>query len=164
MERLRLIKAQIKAIDAARVEWLKTSPRQGAAAMVSLLAQVYGLGLETAAVLVHEVFSRDLRDRRAVARYGGLTGSPDESGSRRRGKGLSKSGNPRVRRVMIQLSWRFTRFQKDSALAQWWRTQTEGGRKRTVMIVALARKLLIALWRMVNQGLVPEGLVLRPQS
>ena len=64
MERLRLIKAQIKAIDAARVEWLKTSPRQGAAAMVSLLAQVYGLGLETAAVLVHEVFSRDLRDRR----------------------------------------------------------------------------------------------------
>ena len=62
---------------------------------------------------------------------------------------------------MIQLSWRFTRFQKDSALAQWWRTQTEGGRKRTVMIVALARKLLIALWRMVTTGEVPHGVVLR---
>lgn len=164
MERLRLIKAQIKVIDAARVEWLKTAPRQGPAAMIGLLAQVYGLGLETSATLVHEAFSRDLRDRRAVARYGGLTGSPDESGSRRRMKGLSRSGNARVRRVMIQLAWRFLRFQKASALAQWWRTQTEGGRKRTVMIVALARKLLIALWRMATQGVVPEGLVLHPQS
>ena len=101
MERLRLVKTQIKAIEAARAQWLKTAPRQGAAGMIDLLAQVYGLGLETAATLVHEAFSRDLRDRRAVARYGGLT---------------------------------------------------------------LARKLLIALWRMVTQGVVPEGLVLHPQS
>jgi transposase len=164
MERLRLVKTQIKAIEAARAQWLKTAPRQGAAGMIDLLAQVYGLGLETAATLVHEAFSRDLRDRRAVARYGGLTGSPDESGSRRRAKGLSKSGNARVRRVMIQLAWRFLGFQKASALAQWWRRQVEGGRKPTVMIVALARKLLIALWRMVTQGVVPEGLVLHPQS
>lgn len=164
MERLRLIKAQIKTIDAARAAWLKTAPRQGVAAMVRVLAQVYGLGLETSATLTYEAFSRALRDRRAVARYGGLTGAPDESGSRRRKKGLSKSGNARVRRVMIQAAWRFLRFQKDSALAQWWRTQTQGGRKRTVMIVALARKLLIALWRMATQGVVPEGLVLRPRG
>ena len=75
--------------------------------MVRLLARVIGVGIETADMLVHEVLSRDLRDRRAVARYAGLTGSPDESGARRREKGLAKAGNARVRRGMIQLAWRF---------------------------------------------------------
>jgi transposase len=98
-----------------------------------------------------------------VARYGGLTGSPDESGSKRREKGLAKAGNARVRRGLIQLAWRFLRFQKDSALAQWYRARTEGakGARKTKMIVALARKLLIALWRMVTTGEIPEGVVLR---
>ena len=70
-------------------------------------------------MLVREVLSRNLRDRRAVARYAGLTGAPDESGSKRREKGLAKAGNARVRRGMIQLAWRFLMFQKGSALAQW---------------------------------------------
>jgi hypothetical protein len=89
--------------------------------------------------------------------------SPDESGSKRREKGLSKSGNARVRRGMIQLAWRFLHFQKDSALAQWFRSRVEGakGANKRTMIVALARKLLIALWRMVNTGEVPQGIVLR---
>ena len=69
-------------------------------------------------MLVHEVFVRNLRDRKAVARYGGLTGSPDESGAKRREKGLARAGNARVRRGMIQLAWRFLMFQKESALAQ----------------------------------------------
>ena len=101
---------------------------------------------------------------RAVARYAGLTGSPDESGSKRREKGLTKSGNARVRRGLIQLAWRFLMFQKDSALAQWFRSRTEGpkGARKTTMIVALARKLLIALWRMVTSGEIPQGVVLRP--
>ena len=114
-------------------------------------------------MLVHEVLARDLRDRRAVARYAGLTGAPDESGSRRREKGLAKAGNARVRRGMIQLAWRFLLFQKDSALARWYRTRTadaRGGTRKT-LIVALARKLLIALWRMVTTGEVPAGVVLR---
>jgi len=112
---------------------------------------------------VQEVLSRNLRDRRAVARYAGLTGSPDESGAKRRETGLAKSGNARVRRGLIQLAWRVLTFQKDSALAEWFRSRTEGrnGARKTTMIVALARKLLIALWRMVTTGEVPQGIVLR---
>jgi transposase len=114
-------------------------------------------------MLVQEVLSRNLRDRRAVARYAGLTGSPDESGNKRREKGLARSGNARVRRGMIQLAWRFLEFQKGSALAQWFRTRTGNARSsRKKMIVALARKLLITLWRFVRDGVVPEGVVLRP--
>ena len=94
--------------------------------MVRLLVSIIGVGVETADMLVQEVLSRHLRDRRAVARYAGLTGSPDESGSKRREKGLAKSGNARVRRGLIQLAWRFLVFQKDSALAQWYRSRTEG--------------------------------------
>ena len=132
--------------------------------MVRMLARVIGVGVETADMLVQEALSRNLRDRRAVARYAGLTGSPDESGSKRREQGLSKSGNARVRRGLIQLAWRFLRFQKESALAQWYRGRTEdaaGKRKRT-MIVARARKLLIALWRLVTIGEIPVGVALRP--
>ena len=104
-----------------------------------------------------------MRDRRAVARYAGLTGSPDESGKKRHEKGLARSGNARVRRGMIQLAWRFLMFQKDSALAQWFRARTENARgTRKTMIVALARKLLIALWWLVREGVVPDGVVLRP--
>jgi transposase len=134
--------------------------------MVRLLARVVGIGIETADMLVHEVLSRNLRDQRAVARYAGLTGSPDESGARRRQKGLARAGNARVRRGMIQLAWRFLLFQADSALARWYRVRTQSGRKATrkTMIVALARKLLIALWRFVTTGVAPQGVVLRPAS
>ena len=115
--------------------------------MIRLLAQIRGLGIETADMLAHEAFSRVLRDRRAVARYGGLTGAPDESGARRREKGLARAGNARVRRGMIQLAWRFLMFQKDSALAQWYRARTADARgaTRKALIIALARKLLIVL-------------------
>ena len=120
--------------------------------MVRLLARVIGVGVETADMLVQEVLSRSMRDRRAVARYAGLTGSPNESGSKRREKGLARSGNARVRRGMIQLAWRFLMFQKESALAHWFRARTEKARgTRKTMIVALARKLLIALWRLVRR-------------
>jgi transposase len=113
---------------------------------------------------VHEVLSRQLRDRRAVARYAGLTGAPDESGKRRREKGLARAGKARVRRGMIQLAWRFLLFQKDSALAQWFRTRTADarGNTRKTMIVALARKLLIAFWRLTTTGEMPAGIKLRP--
>jgi len=163
MARLRLVKDQIKELEAARLERLEKAPNDGPHAMVRLLAQVLGIGVETADTLVHEVLSRELRDDRAVGRYAGLTGSPDESGKRRREKGLARAGNARVRRSMLQLAWRFLRFQKDSALARWYRARTEAGGKdaRKTMIVALARKLLIALWRYVTTGVAPEGVVLR---
>jgi transposase len=164
MARLAVVRGQIKEIEQARLEHLEQAPQEGPNAMVRRLVRIVGVGVETADMLVREVLSRNLRDRRAVARYAGLTGSPDESGSKRREKGLTKAGNARVRRGLIQLAWRFLMFQKDSALAQWYRSRTEDpkGARKTTMIVALARKLLIALWRMVTTGVVPEGVVLRP--
>jgi transposase len=166
MARLGFIVGQIKEIEDARQEGLATQPDPGPHAMVRLLARVIGIGIETADMLVHEILARNLRDRRAVARYAGLTGSPDESGAKRREKGLAKAGNARVRRGMVQLAWRFLLFQKDSALAQWYRARTadaRGGTRKT-LIVALARKLLIALWRFVATGEAPAGVVLRPAS
>jgi transposase len=163
MERRRLVSNQIQQIEGARRERLEQAPSDGPHAMVRLLARVIGVGTETADMLVQEVLSRNMRDRRAVARYAGLTGSPDESGKKCREKGLARSGNARVRRGMIQLAWRLLMFQKNSALAQWFRARTENTRgTRKTTIVALARKLLIALWRLVREGVVPDGVVLRP--
>ena len=125
--------------------------------MILLSARVIGVGIETADMLIQEVLSRKLRDRRAVARgalpgesRGRLNRSPEESGARRREKGLARAGNARVRRGLLQLAWRFLIFQKDSALGQWYwaRTADARGATRKTMIVALARKLLIALWRL----------------
>jgi transposase len=166
LARLAILREQIKAIEQSRLERLQQAPEAGSNAMIRLLASVLGVGIETADMLVQEVFSRNLRDRRAVGRFVGLTGAPDESGSRRREKGLAKAGNARVRRGLIQLAWRFLVFHKDSVLAKWFRSRTEGpsGARKTKMIVALARKLIIALWRMVNTGEVPHGVVLRQSA
>ena len=124
LARLRFVVGQIKQIEEARRQRLEEQPERGPHAMVRLLARVVGIGIETADMLVNEVLSRPMRDRRAVARYAGLTGAPDESGAKRREQGLAKAGNARVRRGMIQLAWRFLRFQKNSALAQWYQART----------------------------------------
>ncbi len=164
MARLGLLIGQIREIENARQERLEQQPGTGPHAMVRLLARIVGVGIETADMLVNEVLSRPMRDRKAVARYAGLTGSPDESGTKRREQGLARAGNARVRRGMIQLAWRFLLFQKESALALWYRARTADSRlgTRKTMIVALARKLLIALWRFVTTGETLEGVVLRP--
>ena len=168
MTRLRVVREQIKEIEQERLRKLEeaTATEKGPHSMVRLIARVIGVGIETADMLVNEILSRHLRDGKAVARYAGLTGSPDESGRRRREKGLARAGNARVRRGMIQLGWRFLRFQKDSALAQWFRIRAADGRSgtRKTMIAALARKLLIALWRMATTGEIPEGVILRPAA
>src|SRR6266480_646173 len=178
MARLGFVVSQIKEIEDARQKRLEQEPESGPQAMVRRLARIVGVSVETADLLVHEVLSRPMRDRRAVARGAcpragqrpdpgaGLTGSPDESGARRREQGLARAGNARVRRGMIQLAWRFLMFQKESALALWYRARTadsRGGTRKT-MIVALARKLIIALWRFVTTGEPLEGVVLRPAS
>jgi len=169
LTRLRFVRDQIRAVEQERLRNLAAVPaaeKKSPQAMVRLIARVIGVGVETADMLVNEVFSRQWRDRKAVARYAGLTGSPDESGKRRRERGLARAGNARVRCGMIQFAWRFVRFQKDSALAQWFAARTADGRAgtRKAMIVALGRKLLIALWRLVTRGEVPQGVVLRPAS
>jgi len=164
INRLCFVRQQIKEIETTRAKRLERAARQGRDAMVQLLARVVGVGVETADMLVQEVFSRNLRDRKAVARYAGLTGAPDESGQKRRERGLAKAGNARVRRGMIQLAWGHLLHQRDSALADWYRKRTadaRGGTRKT-MIVALARKLLIALWRLATTGEAPAGLLLRP--
>jgi transposase len=164
MARLGFVVSQIREIENARQKRLEQQPEAGPHAMVRLLARIVGVGVETADMLVHEVLSRPMRDRRAVARYAGLTGAPDESGAQRREQGLARAGNARVRRGMIQLAWRFLMFQKESALALWYRARTTDSRigTRKTMIVALARKLVIALWRFVTTGETLEGVVLRP--
>lgn len=167
MARLRLVREQIAEIEAARRDRLETVADEGPDTWVRLLGGIHGLGLDTADLLVHEVLARNPPNRRALARYGSLTGAPDESGRRRREKGLARAGNARVRNAMIQFAWRFLRFQKDCVLAKWFheRTRNAGAKRkdlRKTFIVALARKLLVALWRLVTTGEVPQGLVMRP--
>lgn len=165
MERLRVIKEQIKTIEWTRLQRLQRDPADKMNAMVFLLVRIIGFGVETAEQLVHEILFRDLRDRKAVARYAGLTGSPDESGSKRREKGLSRSGNGRVRTILIQLSWRLLKLQPGSELVLWYQKRTADAKgSRKPMIVAFARKLIIALWRYVNTGLLPEGFELKPAA
>jgi transposase len=164
MARLGFVASQIREIEETRQKRLDQQPETGPHAMVRLLARIVGVGVETADMLVHEVLSRPMRDRRAVARYAGLTGAPDESGAQRREQGLARAGNARVRRGLIQLAWRFLMFQKESALALWYGARTADSRIGTckTMIVALARKLVIALWRFVTTGETLEGVVSRP--
>ncbi len=164
VERLRLAKQQIAAIDKAQRARLVKAPKDGPNPLILILARVMGVGLMTAEKLVREVLSRPMRDRRAVARYVGITGSPDESGKRRREQGLAKAGNGRIRRDLIQLAWRLLKHQPESALVKWYRARTSDGRRdtRKVMIVALARKLLVAFWELVTNGTVPEGMRLHP--
>ncbi len=148
MARLQLVKEHIKEIEQTRLTRLAQPPADAPHAMLILLARVVGVGIETAEMLVHEVFVRNLRDRRAVARYAGLTGAPDESGARRREKGLARAGNARVRRGMLQLAWRFLMFQKDSALAQWFQARTADrrpGTRKTMIVAPCLRRG--KLWR-----------------
>ena len=163
MDRFRVIKEQVKAIEQTRLQRMERDPTDKMNTMVFLLVRIIGMGVETAEQLVREMLFRNFHDRKAVARYAGLTGSPDESGSKRREKGLSRSGNRRVRNILIQLSWRMLQFQADSGLVIWYKKRTESARgSRKPMIVALARKLIISLWRYVNTGVVPDGFALRP--
>ena len=164
MERLALVRVQIKALASGRAERVAANPSAQARVMIEQLSQVFGLGVETAELLTVEVFVRALRDQRAVARFVGLTGSPNESGGRRREKGLARSGSSRVRHHLIQLAWRLVRFQPDCELVQWFARRTAGApaKVRKTMIVALARKLVIALWRMATTGVIPDGLRLHP--
>jgi transposase len=167
-ERFALVKKQIKVIEAAygrhTAENMRVADEHDLAAQAQRFFQqlvtVTGMGAATATLLVAEVFMRSFADRRALARFVGLTGTPDESGSRRRDRGLMKAGSARVRHVMIQLAWRMLYHQPNATLVQWYRDRVAkaNGAGRKTFIVALARKLLIALWRFGQTGEVPEGM------
>jgi len=134
------------------------------AAPPPMLLALHGVGPEFASVLWSEGLSRHFDNRRQVAAYAGLAPTPWQSGSINREQGISQSGNPRLRTTMIQLAWLWIRHQPVSALTLWFKDRNErtGGRRRKTTIVALARKLLVALWKFVSAGVVIEGAMMRP--
>jgi transposase len=155
--RLRQVMEMLAEVEAEQK--IVAAPEDGVAAR---LARLRGIGVTFAAVLGNEVYFRDFRNRREVGAYLGLAPSPWQSGQVERDQGIAKSGNPRARRTAIELAWLWLRHQPGSALAQWFRERVAGakGRMRRIMLVAMARKLIIALWRYATTGAVPEGAVL----
>lgn len=162
LDRLELLLDQIKAVEAEQ-DALLAAAREPASANapgpVTMLLALKGMGANFAAVLWSEAFYRQFSNRRQLAAYAGLAPTPWRSGGIVREQGVSKAGNPRLRTSMIQLAWLWLRHQRQSALARWFKAHSQRGRKTT--IVALARKLLVALWKYVTQGVVIEGAVMK---
>lgn len=163
--RLLLLLEQIEAIDAEQKKALGEQLTDGRQAKVARLMCLCGIGIQGAWQLVMEFFGwRDFRNRKEVGALAGLTGTPFNSGGSERDQGISKAGNKRIRRLIVELAWLWTRHQPESALTRWYteRWGKSGVRSRKVGIVALARKLLVALWHFVDHGVVPEGAKLSP--
>ncbi len=165
LDRIALVTTQLAVVERARDALIRmdAEERNNPAA---LLLKLKGLGPEFASLLWLESLFRSFGNRRQVAAYGGLAPSPWQSGGVERDQGISKSGNRRLRKTMIELAWFWLRHQPDSALSRWFhaRVGAAKGRIRRIAIVALARKLLVALWRYVTQGVVPEGAVFKAAS
>jgi transposase len=163
-ERLRLLSQHIATIEAeSRAEQRAAAPGTAEAKVVQL-AQLKAIGPVGGQGLVNEVFYRDFDNRRQVGSYIGLAGTPFNSGDRERDQGISKAGNHRARKLAIELAWLWIRHQPDSDLTLWFRKRVGDtkGRVRRIAIVAVARKLMVALWRYLQTGVVPTGAVLRP--
>jgi transposase len=162
LDRIAVVTTQLATVERARDALIRADAeeRNNPAA---LLLKLKGLGPEFASLLWLESLFRNFGNRRQVAAYGGLAPSPWQSGGVERDQGISKSGNRRLRKTMIELAWFWLRHQPDSALSRWFhaRVGAAKGRVRRIAIVALARKLLVALWRYVTQGVVPEGAVFK---
>ena len=165
LDRIALVTTQLAVVERARDALIRmdAEERNNPAA---LLLKLKGLGPEFASLLWLESLFRSFGNRRQVAAYGGLAPSPWQSGGVERDQGISKSGNRRLRKTMIELAWFWLRHQPDSALSRWFhaRVGAAKGQIRRIAIVALARKLLVALWRYVTQGVVPEGAVFKAAS
>jgi transposase len=160
-ERLCLVHKQIKTLEATAKAEVRAPARGSVEEKIKGLIDVRGIGLVGGQKLMHEVFYRSFNNRREVGSYLGLVNSPYDSGSTRRDQGISKAGNKRVRALAVELAWLWLRYQPDSELSRWFKARvgTLKGRIRRIAIVALARKLMIALWRYVTTGLVPVGAV-----
>lgn len=159
LDRLELLLEQIKSVEAEQDALLagasKPAGERAVPSVVTMLLALKGMGPNFAAVLWSEAFYRQFSNRRQLAAYAGLAPTPWQSGGIAREQGVSKAGNPRLRTTMIQLAWLWLRHQDGSALAHWFKTHSHRGRKTS--IVALARKLLVALWKYVTAGIVIEG-------
>ena len=160
LDRLDLVLKLIEQVESARDAVLKKdAPADEAERMIRSLTDLRSIGPDFATLLVREAFVRQFRNRRALGGYVGLGGTPFSSGGSEREQGIGKDGNARVRAAMVELAWMWLRWQPDSALSVWFRARVGamGGRIRKIMIVALARKLLVALWRYVKDGVIPDG-------
>jgi transposase len=170
LERLALAMRQLTEIEIERDAIVQEGRQEEAAAterecgstMIASLNRLKGIGANDATLLVREAFWRDFRNRRELGSWSGFTPAPWASGSVSRDQGITKAGPPMLRAHMIQITWRWLFWQPASALSEWFRKRTDGatGRSRRIMVVALARKLLIALWRYATTGLVPTGAIL----
>lgn len=156
----------IREVEAERDEAANVDPTNETCRKIASLCLIRGVGANFAAVLTREVFYRSFDNRRQLASYVGITPMPYQSGGMDRDRSISRAGNPRARTTMIQLAWLWLRYQSGSELAAWFRDRvgTLTGRTRRIAIVAMARKLLIALWRYVEDGVVPEGADLRGEA
>jgi transposase len=167
LDRLELLIDQIRSVEAEQEALLAMERKAGSEAeprnAVGMLLAVKGIGEHSAAILWSEGMCRRFSNRRQVAAYAGLAATPWRSGAVMHEQGLSKAGNPRLRTLMVQLAWLWLRHQPQSALARWFRARGERGRKGS--IVALARKLLVALWKYVTHGVIIEGaVVMKPAA
>jgi transposase len=164
--RLILTLGLIREVEAERDEATHAEPRDQTCRKIAALCRIRGVGENFAAVLTREVFYRSFENRRQLASYVGITPMPHQSGSMDRDRRISRAGNPRARTTMIQLAWLWLRYQPGSELAEWFRKRvgTLAGRTRRIAIVALARKLLIALWRYTETGVVPIGVEIQPAT
>jgi transposase len=163
LDRLELVLQQIKAVEVERDMLVAPKPGAVTTTPAKMLQNIKGIGPEFAAILWLEGLFRPFDNRRQVAAYAGLAPTPWQSGSIDREQGVSKAGNPRLRATLIQLAWLWLRHQPDSALSHWFQERVErnGGRLRKTAIVALARKLLVALWKYVTAGVIIEGVVIK---
>lgn len=161
LQRLEMVLDQLKAVEAERDAML--AQEQQSAREIEMLTNIVGIGPEFASVLWSEGLCRHFDNRRQVAAYAGLAPTPWQSGSIDREQGIGKSGNPRLRFTMLEMAWLWLRHQPRSALSRWFRERVaqNGGRLKKIMITALARKLVVALWKYVGGGVVIEGVVLR---
>jgi transposase len=162
LDRLELVLPQLKAVEAERDALLEPASEE-TPAPAAMLAQLKGMGPEFTAILWSEGLFRSFDNRRQLAAYAGLAPTPWQSGSVAHEQGVSKAGNPRLRTTMIQLAWLWLRHQPNSALSLWFqeRVQRNGGKMRKTTIIALARKLLVALWKYATSGVVIEGAVMK---
>ena len=162
LDRLELLLKQIKTVEAAR-DALLAVEQTAKPAPAAMLLDIRGIGPEFAAILWSEGLFRHFENRRQIAAYAGLAPTPWQSGAVDREQGVSKAGNPRLRTTLIQLAWLWLRNQPRSALSVWFheRVSRNGGRLRKTTIVALARKLLVALWKYVTTGVVIEGVTMK---
>ena len=168
LQRLELVLQMIKVIEKERNAMAlgKATSTYGHAKKVQQLVKIGSIGPEIATVLVGEVFYRQFNNRQQVGSYVGLTPSHFQSGPSSRDQGISKAGNPKARTIMLELAWFWIRYQPNSPLTTWFRERvgTAKGRIRRIAIVAVARKLLIALWRYVETGVVPTGAKLKTSN